>query len=92
MPSDPPAGFIGTEPGLLGQLLQQVLISRLQPLGGAEHDLGDSAPRERHAAEFGQNLGGLGVGQAQAFVEQDHSGLGRGADLTGGGAGGVGRL
>lgn len=73
-------------------MFEKGLIRGLESLGRTKHDLRDGAAGQGHAAEFGQDLGGLDVRQAEALVEQYDGGLCRGADLTGGGAGGVGRL
>ena len=54
-----------------------------------EHDLGTGAARQADAEEAVVSVRDLAVGQAAVLVEVDDGGLGVGAKLAGGGAGGV---
>lgn len=91
-PSDSPTRFIGSQ--LRGGFdpLFDLLIHGLQYLAGTQHDLSTSAACERDAKALGKQVGNFTVRQAGAFVEINDSGLGVGAELALGGAGGVGRL
>jgi len=91
-PGNLPAGFIGRDDRGMLKAVLDFPVGGLQALAGPQHDLGRGSTAEMDTEQRAQGMGDFPVGHAGAFIEIDNGRLSVGAQLTGSGTHGVGRL
>lgn len=90
--SDAPARLVGRDVRGGPHVVEEELVVRFKPRGGAHADLGAGPARHVDAEQGVENRRDLAVRQARLRVQQRRRRLGFGADLTGGRSQGVGGL